>query len=135
MAQPAPPPSKPQASPGGGPVAPAPARVPAQVGSGKGGGKSALTGWLRVLLGVLIAAGMTQSPYAHGCGLQLYLYLGAAGVVVVAGMWGMVASWKRRLQLAHVIALATVLFGALLVGREILDRSAYVKLPKPWSCP
>ncbi|HLB54391.1 MAG TPA: hypothetical protein VJK71_04735 [Gemmatimonadales bacterium] len=99
------------------------------------GRHAALTAWLRVLLGVAVAAGMTQWPYAHGCGFQLYLYLAAAGVVVLAGLWGMITSWKRRLALAHVVSLGVTLWGAALAGRVILDRTGYVKQPLSWICP
>ena len=122
------------------PVAPPPARRPAESSSVPAGrppvpsGRSRLGAWLRVLLGVAIGVGMAQWPYAHGCGLMLYLYFGAGGVVVLAGIWGMHTSWKRRMALAHVLSLAVALWGVFLSGKVILDRTGYVKAPKSWFC-
>ena len=52
--------------------------------------------WIRAILGLALAAAMTQWPYAHACGLGLMLYLGAAGVVMIAGLWTSVSGWQRR---------------------------------------
>jgi hypothetical protein len=91
--------------------------------------------WLQVLLGGALAVGMTQWPYAHACGLQLFLYLGAAGVVVLAGVWGAVSSWRRRMGLAHTVALLVLLWGGLLVARETLPRVGYARQALEWTCP
>ena len=98
-------------------------------------GRDALGGWVRVLLGVAVAAGVAVAwPYRHNCGIPLYGYLAAAGGVVLAGLWGAVSSWKRRLALAHVIALLVILCGAGLMVKQVLDRSEYVRHPATWSC-
>ena len=94
-----------------------------------------LTTWLRVLLALVVAAAMTQWPYAHGCGLQLVWYLGAAAVVILAGLWGTVISWKRRMPGAHVVSLLVTLWGAYLAGKVVLDRTGYAKVQRTWSCP
>jgi len=94
-----------------------------------------LTTWLRVLLAIGVAAAMTQWPYAHGCGLKLYLYLGAASGVILAGTWSAVMSWRRRMGLAHVLSLLVTVWGGYLAGRVIVDRSSYPKAPLSWSCP
>ena len=94
-----------------------------------------LTTWLRVLLAIVVAAAMTQWPYAHGCGLQLVWYLGAAAVVVLAGLWGTVISWKRRMPGAHVVSLLVTLWGAYLAGKVVLDRTGYAKVQRTWTCP
>lgn len=104
------------------------------VAPSKATGKMALATWARVLLGVAIGAGMTQWPYAHSCGFQLALYLGATGGVVLAGLWGMITSWKRRMPIAHTVSLAVALWGGYLAGREILDRTGYAKVTKAWFC-
>ena len=62
--------------------------------------RTVLTAWIRVALGVAVAVGVTQWPYAHACGLLLYAYLAAAGGVVLAGLWGAVTSWNRRMGIA-----------------------------------
>jgi hypothetical protein len=77
---------------------------------------------------------MTQWPYAHRCGLLLYLYAGAAGVVALAGIWGAVTAWKRRLPLAHVVSVLVALWGLALAGKVVLDRTDYVKTPLSWTC-
>lgn len=94
-----------------------------------------LTTWLRVLLALVVAGAMTQWPYAHGCGLQLVWYLGAAAGVILAGMWGTVISWKRRMPGAHVVSLLVTLWGAYLAGKVVLDRTSYAKVQRTWSCP
>lgn len=94
-----------------------------------------LTTWLRVLLALVVAAAMTQWPYAHGCGLQLVWYLGAAAGVILAGMWGTVISWKRRMPGAHVVSLLVTLWGAYLAGKVVLDRTGYAKVQRTWACP
>jgi hypothetical protein len=78
---------------------------------------------------------MTQWPYSHGCGIKLFLYLGAAGLVVVAGLWGAISSWRRRMGLAHSFALIVVLTGLVLVAREVLPRVGYARQASTWICP
>ena len=97
--------------------------------------RTVLATWVQVLLGVTVAAGVTLAwPYAHSCGLSLYGYLAAATGVVLVGLWGAVASWARRMALAHLIALIVTLSGALLVAKIFLDRSSYPRQPSTWSC-
>jgi hypothetical protein len=97
-------------------------------------GRAALTGWVRVLLGVAVAIGVAQWPYAHACGLALDGYLAAAGGVVLAGLWGAVTSWRRRMAMAHVLSVVVTLWGGVLVGKAVLDRSNYVRHPATWAC-
>jgi hypothetical protein len=99
------------------------------------GRKAALATWLRVLLGALLAVGMTQWPYGHGCGISLFLYVGAAASVVVAGLWSSVSSWRRRMGLAHSLALVVTLWGMVLLAREVLPRTGYAKQALHWTCP
>ena len=100
-----------------------------------GGKRATLWTWTQVILGGLLAVGMTQWPYAHGCGIKLFLYLGAAGLVVVAGLWGSLSSWRRRMGLAHTLAMLVVLTGLVLVAREVLPRVGYAKQASTWMCP
>jgi len=98
-------------------------------------GRAVLTTWLRVSLGVTVAAGVSLAwPYAHACGVPLYGYVAAAAGVFLAGLWGAVASWARRMAAAHLIALLVTLTGALIVGKVFLDRSTYPSRPSTWSC-
>jgi hypothetical protein len=128
--QPAGLPGKPVPTSGGG-AAPAPRGAPP---TAPRGGRSALTGWIRVLLGVTVAAGVTQWPYQHACGLPLDGYLVAAGGVVLAGLWGAITSWRRRMGLAHVVSLLVTLWGGVLLAQAVLQRSDYVKHPATWVC-
>ena len=118
----------------GGPAAlPAPQRAAAPPVAR--GGREALITWVKVLLGVGVAAAVGLAwPYAHVCGVPLYGYLAAAGGVVLVGLWGAVASWKSRMPLAHTLALLATLAGAILVGKVLLDRTDYPKQPATWSC-
>lgn len=127
--QPVAPPPVPAGAPGARPAAPSGRRAPEPPRH-----RAVLTAWLRVLLALGAAAAMTQWPYAHRCGLPLYLYVGAAAAVAVAGIWGAVTAWKRRMPLAHFVSLLVALWGAGLVGRVVLDRTDYVKTPLPWTC-
>jgi hypothetical protein len=123
--------SSPPVAPGGKAPAPAPrGGPPAPVSK-----RDALGGWSRVLLGMIAAVGAGFWPYAHACGLGLWLYFGVAGTVVVAGLWGMIASWRRRLGLAHVVALLVTVWGIGLVAAELLPRLGYARDAATWSCP
>jgi len=99
------------------------------------GGREALFTWVKVLLGVGVATAVGVAwPYAHVCGVPLYGYLAAAGGVVLVGLWGVVASWRNRMTLAHTLALLATLAGAALAGKVVLDRSGYPKVPSTWRC-
>jgi hypothetical protein len=91
--------------------------------------------WARVGLGVILGIAMTQWPYTHGCGLRLFVYLGGALTVVVAGVWSSLSSWNRRLGLAHIFSQGLVIWGLILAAREILPRIGYAKDAATWFCP
>jgi hypothetical protein len=128
------PPARQAALPSGAPAAqPAPrtqAEAPIAIGR-----KAALFTWIRVLLAVAVAAGMTQWPYANACGAGLLLYLGAIGGVVLAGLWSTVTSWRARMGLAHSIALLVTLWGFILAAATVLPRIGYAKTAAVWWCP
>ncbi|HEX7023361.1 MAG TPA: hypothetical protein VF187_00965 [Gemmatimonadales bacterium] len=123
---------------GAGVRASGPAALPAPQGAGstavRPGGRKVLTAWVRVGLGVAVAYGVTFWPYAHPCGIPLYGYVAAAGGVVLAGLWGAATSWSRRLGLAHVVSLLVTLWGGALLGKAILDRTAYPAHRTTWTC-
>lgn len=118
------------AASGGGGAAP----VSRQIAAPAGGKMAVFTTWLRVALGLALAVGITQWPYASACGLNLIVYLGAIGVVVIAGLWSSISSWRRRMGLAHILSLMVLLWGLILGAREILPRSGYAKQVRTWSC-
>jgi len=128
--------------PAGGAPAPAPAppgaaaparRVEAAPAPLSRGGRP-LTTWLRVLLVLTLAVAMPFWPYEHRCGVNLYLYLAAAGVLALAGVWGAVRSWQTRIGLAHVLSLFTVLLGLALGAAEVLPRIGYAAAHLAWTC-
>jgi hypothetical protein len=127
---------------GGAAPAAAPAKGgggPAAGGGGGGGGpvqrRDRWATWFRVGLGAALGVAMTQWPYFHACGTALLLYLGAAGVVSLSGLWGAVSAWRRRMGLAHVVALLVFLWGGILVGSVVLPRIGYAKRVATWWCP
>src|SRR5690348_5855548 len=112
------------ASPGDVPAPSPGAGQPAGAARNPAGARAALprvtprettTTWLRVLLAALLAGALPFWPYARGCGLCLYLYLGAAAVAVIAGLWASSSTWQRRRARAHVVALLVVLWGLGLI--------------------
>jgi hypothetical protein len=102
---------------------------------GRARGRDWLSTWFRVGLGLVLGVGMLAWPYTHGCGLKLVFYLIGATTVTVAGMWSAISSWKRRLGLAHTLSIVLVLWGLVLVARELLPRVHYAKHEAPFFCP
>jgi len=92
--------------------------------------------WLKVGLGVLIGIGVAPGvwPYSHGCGLRVIFYLLGVTTVVAAGAWASVSSWRRRLGFAHVISQVLIVWGILLMTREVLPRVG-AKAEALWLCP
>ena len=90
--------------------------------------------WVRLALGLSLGAAMTQWPYTHGCGLPLFVYLGAVLAVLVAGAWSLVSSWKTRSAFAHFLAIALIIWGGVLAAREVLPRIGYAKQAAEWIC-
>jgi len=131
-APPAGPPAQPvpAGTPGRAPDAPAPA--PAR--AGELGRYARLFTWVRLTLGLLLGAAMTQWPYTHGCGLPLFAYLGGVLAVLVAALWSTVSSWKTRSAFAHALSLGLLVWGALLAAREVLPRIGYAKEAAEWTC-
>ena len=90
--------------------------------------------WARVLLGLVFGAVMTQWPYPRGCGVPLVGYLGAVGMVLIAGAWVAAASWRLRAGAAHLLALALFFWGTALAAAEVLPRVGYAAVTASWSC-
>ena len=92
----------------------------------------------RLLLAVSLGVAMLFWPYEARCGLGLLAYLGAVGVVIGAGVWTSIWSWRHRSAKAHVLSLLLVVWGGVLGAREVLPRIGYAK-PTPehhavWRC-
>lgn len=88
--------------------------------------------WLKVILGLLVAIGVTIWPYTHVCGAKLLMYLIATGTVAISGGWAALATWKRRHGLAHLLALAVLGWGLALTALTVQPRIAGGAL---WFCP
>lgn len=101
-------------------------------------GTSTLGVMARLVLAVALGVGMLFWPYDSRCGLGLAGYLAATGVVIGAGVWTSIWTWRHRSSRGHVLSLLLVLWGGILAAIEILPRSGYAK-PDPvragWSCP
>jgi hypothetical protein len=122
---------------------PPPAGMPARLPSS--GAPPATTGfvpkgsvamtWFWAVLALLLAVALPLWPYGKECGLQLFFYLGATSLALLAGAAGAVSSWATRRGLAHVLSLSVVVWAGALGAREILPRTGYAAQSKPWLCP
>jgi hypothetical protein len=118
--------------------APAPAAAP-----GGGAGKPstpaqrrfvALT-WFWTGLAIILAVALPLWPNDKSCGLRLVFYLGAAGIGMLMGVLGALASWSYRRGLAFVLSLVAILWAGVMATREILPRVGYAKQELHWTCP
>lgn len=90
--------------------------------------------WLRACLAAVAGILMTQWPYAHACGLSLFLYLAAVAAVMVAGGWGSLAAWKHRMAAPHVLSIAVIFWGLGLAALQVLPRIGYAAAGASWRC-
>ena len=120
------PPAGPRTTPAGVP-APAPAPSVAR-------GSVAKT-WVWAVLALVLAAALPLWPYGKSCGLQLFFYLGAGGLALLAGAAGAVNSWRTRRSLAHVLSLLVMVFAGVMAAREVLPRIGYAAQTQTWLCP
>ena len=92
----------------------------------------------RLSLAVLVGVAILFWPYTARCGAGLAAYLGAVGVVVLAGAWSAVWTWRHRTARAHLLSLLIVVWGIVLGAMEILPRTGYAipsaAHPAAWSC-
>ena len=93
---------------------------------------------LRLALATALGVGMVFWPYEARCGGGLFLYLGAVGVLMGAGIWSAVWSWRHRSARAHILSLLLALWGGTLAGLEVLPRLGYAipteAHPATWMC-
>jgi len=99
---------------------------------------STLGVFLRLLLSVALGVGIYFWPYDARCGLGLFGYLAAVGVVTASGIWSAVWTWRHRSARGHTLSLLLILWGATLGAMEILPRIGYAKTdalhPATWTC-
>ena len=96
--------------------------------------------WGRAMLVIALAAAINFWPYFRGCGVGLFAFVGAEGVVVLSGLWLVVWTWYGRMHRTHILAVLMVLWGIGLIAVETLPRIGYAKVPDPqnppgWLCP
>jgi hypothetical protein len=111
-----------------------PARPPAPGPAPVAKGSVART-WFWVVLALLLAVALPLWPYGKECGLQLFFYLGAAALALLAGGAGAVSSWAARQGLAHVLSLLVMVWAGALGVREVLPRIGYAAQSQEWLCP
>lgn len=124
--------------PAGAARAPAAASRPAEAGVAKPSRMSTVFFTLRMLLALTLAVAILWWPYESRCGTGLFAYLGAVGMVAVAGIWTGVWSWKRRSPVSHILSILIVLWGIVLASVEVLPRTGYgrpsLEHPANWTC-
>jgi hypothetical protein len=112
------------ASPAGGsPTASAEAPVPP------------LSVWLRVALGAVLGAAVLLWPYPKACGWALDGFLAVIAIVLVAGGWATVWSWRAKMAVAHVVSLVVLAWGLALGAAQVLPRVGYAVRTATWFCP
>ena len=121
------------ALPPGGPPSPAPRVAPVAAPAIARG--SVAKAWFWVGLAVLLAAALPLWPYGKTCGLQLFFYLGAGVLALLAGATGAVHSWRTRRGLAHLLGLLVVVAAGVLLAGEVLPRIGYAAHTATWLCP
>lgn len=92
----------------------------------------------RLLLAVTLGIGMLFWPYEARCGLGLAAYLASVGVVIGAGVWTSVWTWRHRSAKGHLLSLLLILWGGVLGAIEVLPRTGYARpdaVRASWACP
>ena len=93
---------------------------------------------LRLALATALGVGMVFWPYSARCGAGLFGYLAAVGVLMAAGAWSAVWTWKHRSAKAHILSLLLTVWGGTLAATEILPRIGYAipteAHPAAWMC-
>ena len=120
--------------------APAAAKAAATLAASPSGAKPTTTlgVMLRLGLAAALGVGMVFWPYPSRCGPWLFAYLGAAGVLMSAGLWSAVWSWRHRSHKSHILSLLLVLWGGTLAAAEVLPKLGYAipseDHPAAWLC-
>jgi hypothetical protein len=113
---------------------PASPRGPAPVGPAPVRRRSVALTWFWVALAAALAGALVVWPYQKACGLQLFFFLGAAGVTLIVGCLGAINSWAHRRGFAHILSLLVILWAGIVAAREMLPRVGYAKAEQTWTC-
>jgi hypothetical protein len=119
---------------GGATPAPVPPRGPVSPGQAPVRRRSVALTWFWVALAIALAAALVVWPYQKACGLQLFFFLGAAGVTLIVGCLGALNSWAHRRGFAHILSLLVILWAGVVAAREMLPRVGYAKAAQTWTC-
>jgi len=87
-----------------------------------------------VTLGAVFGVAMNNWPYDNRCGWGLFFYSLALTLLLLAGTWCLRLTWKGRLGFAHIVALATLLWGTALTAHLIAPRVGYAARAATWYC-
>ena len=94
--------------------------------------------WGRAMLIICLACAINFWPYFRSCGVGLFAYVAAEGMVVMSGLWLVVWTWYGRMIKTHIFAMAMVLWGLGLLAAQALPRVGYAKVdsanPPGWFC-
>jgi hypothetical protein len=124
-----------QGAPAGSPTpAPMSARAPLPAGPAPVRRRSVALTWFWVVLAIALALALVLWPYQKACGLQLFFFLGAAGVALIVGCLGALNSWAHRRGFAHILSLLVILWAGIVAAREILPRVGYARDARTWTC-
>lgn len=91
--------------------------------------------WLWVVLAGALATLIVLWPRANDCGLGLLYYLAVIAALLVAGLFGVRASWRRHQGLAHTLSLLAIGGSLVLAAQEVLPRIGYAREAARWTCP
>ena len=96
--------------------------------------KMTIAAAVRLSLVVTLAASLALWPYSRQCGQGLFAYMGAAGMIVIGALWAAAWTWRARLPRMHLLTMAVLIWGVVLVGVEVLPRVGYAKVEATWWC-
>ena len=125
-----PPAGRPAIGPGTVPSAP-PSPAAPQPASNRRGRAAA---WMFTLIAVALAVGLQFWPYLRHCGFGLLGYTGVVGILILVSVWASLSTWRNRVGLAHVLSLASLLWGFVLAALIILPRIGYARTALAWDC-
>lgn len=99
---------------------------------------STLGVFARLTLAVILGAAIVFWPYSARCGLGMAAYLAAVVMLITAGVWSSIWTWRHRAAKAHTLSLLLVLWGLVLASIDVLPRIGYAKSsadhPASWTC-
>jgi hypothetical protein len=91
--------------------------------------------WFWTALAIILAVALPLWPNDKSCGARLVFYFGAAGIALLMGVLGALASWSYRRGLAHLLSLLAIVWSGVMAAREILPRAGYARQELRWTCP